>query len=204
MAFFIFVLFVCVAILFNNFFNLRKNNDYIESLIQSYKEDNGRLRKEIAEIKEAIEGKTITIEKSSPIIEEIKPQEIESIEDSIIETVKENADFPPVIETIEPEEESIDSNEPVLPQKIEEEIFTYESKTTPRLENQIPIEEEIYEESAFSKFLKNAEKQFADNWTGILGTAIMVLGIGYLNIYTALTVSSLLDSGSKSKIIPLS
>ncbi|PJJ09365.1 putative membrane protein DUF2339 [Flavobacterium sp. 1] len=191
MAFFIFVLFICIVVLFNNFFNLKKSNDYLESLLQSYQEDNGRLRKEISEIKKAIEGKTITVENGPSIIEETKPQEIESIEDNIIESIKENTNFPPIIETIVSKEENIDSNEAISTNKIEEEIFTYESKTSPRLENKTPIEEKIYEESAFSKFLKNAEKQFADNWTGILGTAIMVLGIGYLSIYTALTVAPL-------------
>lgn len=47
------------------------------------------------------------------------------------------------------------------------------------------------EPSAFSLLLKKWERQFADNWTGILGTAIMVLGVGYLSIYTALKVSPL-------------
>ncbi|MEO8255296.1 MAG: hypothetical protein ABI554_13025, partial [Flavobacterium sp.] len=78
------------------------------------------------------------------------------------------------------------------------EIFTFENTATPRFENPTPIiededieEEKIYEESNLYKFFKNAEKQFADNWTGILGTAIMVLGIGYLSIYTALKVDPL-------------
>ncbi|WP_264512570.1 DUF2339 domain-containing protein [Flavobacterium sp. N1719] len=47
------------------------------------------------------------------------------------------------------------------------------------------------EPTALSLLLKKWESQFADNWTGILGTAIMVLGVGYLSIYTALKVSPL-------------
>jgi uncharacterized membrane protein len=47
------------------------------------------------------------------------------------------------------------------------------------------------EPSALFLFFKKWERQFADNWTGILGTAIMVLGVGYLSIYTALKVSPL-------------
>jgi hypothetical protein len=199
MAFFIFVLFICIVILFNNFFNLKKSNDYLESLLESYQEDNGRLRKEISEIKKAIEGKTITAENSPSIIEEVKPQEIapiietalEHIEDSIIKAFEEKTAYISPVAESDIQEESVDSNETVSPNKIEKEIFTYESKTLPVPEKQTPIAEEIYEESAFSKFLKNAEKQFADNWTGILGTAIMVLGIGYLSIYTALTVAPL-------------
>lgn len=197
MAFIIFVLFICVVVLFNNFSNLQKKQNYIESMLNSYREDNGKLRKEIAEIQKTIEGKIITIEDSFPIIEEIKPEEIETVpeitEESIEEIIIEKeAQFPPFIESELPKQEEIKSNESILPNEIEEEIFAFESKPTPRFENQNPIiEEEIYEESAFSKFLKKAEKQFADNWTGILGTAIMVLGIGYLSIYTALKVAPL-------------
>lgn len=47
------------------------------------------------------------------------------------------------------------------------------------------------EPSALFLFFKKWERSFADNWTGILGTAIMVLGVGYLSIYTALKVSPL-------------
>ncbi|MBF4471992.1 hypothetical protein [Flavobacterium sp. HJJ] len=196
MTFFIFILFICIVILFNNFFNLKKSNDYLESLLESFQEDNGRLRKEIAEIKKTIEDKTFLTENSQSIIEEIKFQEIESISESIQEVIVENETIPsPVPETNMPTEESLDTNIPIISNEIEEKIdkafFAYESKTTPKLENQSPIEEKIHEESAFSKFLKNAEKQFADNWTGILGTAIMVLGIGYLSIYTALKVAPL-------------
>jgi hypothetical protein len=194
MGFIIFVLFICIVVLFNNFFNLRKNSDYLESMLNSYREDNGRLRKEIAEIQKAIECKTITIENSSPITAVLQPEEIEIIEAPKQEIIIENEEhFPSFIETELTKEENIDSNESILTNEIEEKIISFESKPTPRLENQTPIEvkEKVYEESAFSKFIKNAEKQFADNWTGILGTAIMVLGIGYLSIYTALKVAPL-------------
>jgi hypothetical protein len=42
-------------------------------------------------------------------------------------------------------------------------------------------------EALWSKF----EKQFIENWTGILGTAIMVLGIGFLSIYTAIKLTEI-------------
>lgn len=35
------------------------------------------------------------------------------------------------------------------------------------------------------------EKQFAENWTGILGSVIMVIGVGFLGIYAALKISAL-------------
>jgi len=104
--------------------------------------------------------------------------------------------FTPVTEDIVEHEVSIEKIEPIETPAIEEPIVAYESQTAPRIEKQVDentkqIQIEAYEESAFSKFLKTAEKQFADNWTGILGTAIMVLGIGYLSIYTALKVAPL-------------
>jgi len=36
---------------------------------------------------------------------------------------------------------------------------------------------------------RRIEKQIAENWTGIVGTAVLVLGIGFLGIYAALRVS---------------
>jgi hypothetical protein len=35
------------------------------------------------------------------------------------------------------------------------------------------------------------EKQFIENWTGILGSVIMVIGVGFLGIYAALKISAL-------------
>ncbi len=51
------------------------------------------------------------------------------------------------------------------------------------------------------------EKQFADNWTGILGSAIMVIGVGFLGIYAALKISPLgrfaLISGFAASLVGL-
>jgi len=40
-----------------------------------------------------------------------------------------------------------------------------------------------------SPFWKKAEKQFLDNWTGVLGAVIVVLGAGFLSIYAALKMT---------------
>lgn len=40
-----------------------------------------------------------------------------------------------------------------------------------------------------SEFWTNVEKQFAENWTGILGAIIMVMGVGFAGLYAALVVS---------------
>lgn len=216
MGIFIFILFVCFVVLYNNLSSFKRNHNHLESLVESYREDNSKLRKEVADIQKILEGKTFTIDNTSSVSEEIQHQEIESsmeiIEEPIKEVVEETpAYFPPIIEVQLPIEESIESTETISPIEIEKEIFTFESTTAPRLENPTPlidlqeeevvqpiheeiaeeVDERIYEESNLYKFFKNAEKQFADNWTGILGTAIMVLGIGYLSIYTALKVDPL-------------
>lgn len=189
MAFIIFILAVCIFILFNNFYKLKKENNFIKSIIEKYSKESSFLKNELDELKKLLNEKLI----SSETIEtnkEINPQIIEIIEEpnpsftsiseedlskevAIIEEIKEINS--PLINTI-PEE------------IIVEPIAVLESQNVPRLEKQIPFYEKVHVESAFSKFIKTAEKQFADNWTGILGTAIMVLGIGYLSIYTALKV----------------
>ena len=43
-------------------------------------------------------------------------------------------------------------------------------------------------------FLAAAERQLAENWTGILGAAILVMGVGFLGIYAALSFSALFRS----------
>jgi len=205
MGFFVFGLFICIVVLFNNFSNLRNSYNYLESALESYRRENEKLQKELSEIQKIIKDKTIPATNSTPITEEQKTQEIEPIIAPVTETVADNiiepiTESPPIpsliVETDLPKEESVVDDKSIVLNKIDQAFSAYESKSAPILENQTPIEEEepeeeIYEESAFSKFFKNAEKQFADNWTGILGTAIMVLGIGYLSIYTALKVAPL-------------
>lgn len=43
--------------------------------------------------------------------------------------------------------------------------------------------------SPVNEFWKVVEKRFAENWTGVLGSMIMVMGISFLGIYTALQMS---------------
>ena len=43
--------------------------------------------------------------------------------------------------------------------------------------------------SQFEELRKKLEKQFIENWTGILGSIIMVIGVGFLSIYAALKVT---------------
>ncbi|MBY0487397.1 MAG: DUF2339 domain-containing protein [Flavobacteriaceae bacterium] len=201
MAFIIFILVICIFILFNNFFNLKKETSFIKSIVEKYSEETATLKREIAELKKSIEGKTITTEPIVAPIEEVKSQEIETIVQPTTEVIEEYKPyFTPIPDEEMPKEAAITKEIPqiedsllsIKPEaQIEEPIISYESQSAPRLEKQVVFEEKVYVESAFSKFMKSAEKQFADNWTGILGTAIMVLGIGYLSIYTALKVTPL-------------
>jgi hypothetical protein len=201
MEFIIFILVVCIFILFNNFYTLKKESSFIKSIIEKYNEETIHLKREIAELKKSLEGKSIIVEPIDSPIKELKPHEIETVTEPIEEIRKEDKPyFTPIadedmpkqmasIEGIPQINESFLSTEPEAQKK--EPLSSYESQSTPRLVKQLVEEEKVYVESAFSKFIKTAEKQFADNWTGILGTAIMVLGIGYLSIYTALKVAPL-------------
>lgn len=183
MSFFLFVFAICIVILFIKLSNLKDETSFLKTVLKRIREDNDSLKKEIEAIKKAISGKNIEIETIIPPGEESEPQEI-----LVAET---KPYFTPIADL--PKAESIEVNEslkhPEVSGQIEEEIpiLNYENHPLPKYEK--PKVEKVYVESAFSIFLKKAEKQFADNWTGILGTGIMVLGIGYLSIYTALKVS---------------
>lgn len=123
------------------------------------------------------EDKTQTPPPFTPTPPEVateKPTEIELeiVNQPTIEAVTEIITEP----ITEPVEQPIIEHEPIYEIELE-------------IEPKKPIAEKPQEPSALYLFLKKAEKQFADNWTGILGTAIMVLGIGYLSIYTALQVA---------------
>ncbi|WP_298120599.1 hypothetical protein [Flavobacterium sp.] len=201
MEFIIFILTICIFILFNNFFSLKKESNFIKSIIEKYSEETATLKRELDELKKSIEGKTIASEPVISPIEEAKSPEIETIVPPMTEVIEEYKPyFTPIPDEDMPKEVPLTEEIPqidnsflsITPEEQKEEpIISYESQSVPRAEKQVVFEEKVYEESAFSKFMKSAEKQFADNWTGILGTAIMVLGIGYLSIYTALKVSPL-------------
>ncbi|WP_284651478.1 DUF2339 domain-containing protein [Flavobacterium terrisoli] len=196
MGFIIFVLAICIIILFINFSNLKSDNKFLKSILERYSTDLSHLKNEIEELKKSFEHK--------PSTEEIKPTAPEIIvPETIIEeqiTTVTPIDIPvqeaqPVVEepkTPDPSESELAKQLPILnyeshPLPRYEKAKTFETEAHPEKD----FEKKVYEESAFSIFMKKAEKQFADNWTGILGTAIMVLGIGYLSIYTALKVAPL-------------
>ncbi|MFK7049383.1 hypothetical protein FLACOL_02284 [Flavobacterium columnare] len=215
MDFWIFLLLILFIILYSQIKDLKKRFNNALSDINKLKSENNFLKKELESIKYKLEEGFIT---TSPVIPETeKPLEV--VQEQGIENISRiDVEFVPpstteekqiVAETIntpielsqtvsqtpvatptsvefieEPQSKTIQE---VVPTEINK-INSIEEKEAIPFTKQ-PTKEEIYQESAFSIFLKKAEKQFADNWTGILGTAIMVLGIGYLSIYTALKVS---------------
>lgn len=203
---FIFIILIgCIIILFNKLSNLKSENQTLDSLSRKNKENINLLKKEIDEIKKQItKADSVPVEVIPPITEvekfaepviEETPQFIPDFVVSEYTTeeknsIVENKVEKPVLNLDEPIIQTYDANkrvvENVTPQSIEnvEEEKNLEPKPKPQ-----PYKEEVYVESAFSVLLKKLEQQFAENWTGILGTAIMVLGIGYLSIYTALKVS---------------
>lgn len=200
MGFALFVLFVCVFVLFLNHDNLKKKVTYMQSSLQRNNQENLALRKEILEIKKLLDSKTSLTEEITPPVVEILPQEVEITPEIIKEVVIEDSElsFHPIDDTTTVVENT--EATPIVPENIiikatadvnkEQPVPSYEIEQNQPYEKS-PASTEAPTESALSIFLKKAEKQFADNWTGILGTAIMVLGIGYLSIYTALKVAPL-------------
>ncbi|MFH6958814.1 hypothetical protein ACHRV1_15550 [Flavobacterium aquidurense] len=210
--FILLALIACIVILFNNFSNLKKENEYLDSLCRKNKEDYNSLRKEIEEIKKQITQPDFVAETIAPKVEKIEiipqqtqevPPPIISVTDPVVEEVVQNEKDTIPEEVLEKLALSIESPtiyindkkeniaEIKTPEPVEniekqqtQELYEAEEKPEPQ-----KYEEEVYVESAFSILIKKLEQQFAENWTGILGTAIMVLGIGYLSIYTAMKVS---------------
>ncbi|MGV3698121.1 DUF2339 domain-containing protein [Flavobacterium sp.] len=189
MTFLLFVFAICIVILFINLFNLKNETNFLKMVVKRHTEENDSLKNEIELIKKSFQGKQIDAETLIPPIG--NPEAAETIEVTKSEEVPEENQpyFIPITDEDLPKEPLVEIPEPIQ-ETADIPIMAFESHPLPVYERQkeIPATEPVYQESAFSIFIKKAEKQFADNWTGILGTAIMVLGIGYLSIYTALKV----------------
>ncbi len=181
MSVIILILVICVALLFNNFYILKNDNKFLKSILEKYARELSDLKKEVSELKSTSLHKETSVPTTTPEVYQEEP-EIKNI---------------PIVE--EPEPLIIVPKTPITEEiptiredkKTEFSSVIFENHPLPKFEKTKPKEKKPYQESAFSIFLKKVEKQFADNWTGILGTGIMVLGIGYLSIYTALKVEPL-------------
>jgi uncharacterized membrane protein len=179
---------------FAEFKKTLENSDF--SIQQSSRPDEKLKEQETLEVAETVE--TFTIEPTTVLDEKPIPQEIiealevvEEVDNTRLDTFDNIGQSNEIQLDNERVEDVLATEEnPVETTMFEKPIFSQERQPLPR-KKKVAIEEKVYVETAFSKFIKKAEKQFAENWTGILGTAIMVLGIGYLSIYTALKVSPL-------------
>ncbi|MDR6966244.1 regulator of replication initiation timing [Flavobacterium arsenatis] len=196
MVIFCIVIIICILVLFSNLTKLRRETDDIKFTLGKNTTENNALRKEIDELKKVLVGKNITTETFEAPQKENRPWEVETIPKPVKEIVPEEQNLPiAIVEEIAVVENT--ANEEIIKEEVTIQLpetvapVHFERKSAPVLEKEVAFEQPIKEESSFSILLKNIEKQFADNWTGILGTAIMVLGIGYLSIYTALKVEPL-------------
>ena len=207
-SFILFALIVCVVVLFINLSKLKEENEELDSLYRKNKDNYNSLKKEIDEIKrqiaqhEFVAGNTVSKideveivpeqkQEVSPAIIPVVPNSIEDSSQSETNTISEESlekialSFDkPAIAVTDKKENSTAIETPASENVEIKQMSEVEVQPEPQIH-----EEEIYVESAFSILIKKLEQQFAENWTGILGTAIMVLGIGYLSIYTAMKVS---------------
>jgi hypothetical protein len=204
-SFILFALIVCVVVLFNNLSKLKTENEKLDSLYRKNKDNYNSLKKEIDEIKRQITQPefvtTNTVSKidaieivleQNPVIIPVVPNSIEDSSQSETNTISEESLEKIALSFDKPAIAVTDRKESITGIRTPEPLENLEIKQTSEVEVQSEPqihEEEIYVESAFSILIKKLEQQFAENWTGILGTAIMVLGIGYLSIYTAMKVS---------------
>lgn len=197
--FILFALIVCIVVLFNKFNNLKEENDHLDSLYRKNRDDFNTLKNELAEIKKQLSQSNFIPENLPSVVNEpesvLEPQEevLSPIPSFVVSEDAVVNEKEVVEESIEPVVTFESASIPVLDKKetleLEEVLETPSFSVLESQSEQQVREEEVYVESAFSVFMKKLEQQFVENWTGILGTAIMVLGIGYLSIYTALKVS---------------
>ena len=206
MEFGIFILFIIIIVVYSKQSDLKKDLKKAISDIYKLKEENSFLKKEIESIKYKINpsnsnsqfvSEKDTIQKSiqpkiDNVVNKVPTENSIPINDDVKITSEK---ITPPIEVIKTPQEETPKNKIESQTKIVDEFKSVENASinVTKEKNAVPNysiqKETVKTESAFSIFLKKAEKQFADNWTGILGTAIMVLGVGYLSIYTALKVS---------------
>ncbi|MGA9639352.1 DUF2339 domain-containing protein [Flavobacterium sp.] len=190
MAILIFLIIVGILFLFLELKGLKSEAQETKSLVKDIRIENSKLKKDLLLLKKKLEEGVVPATATPEIQEIILTQEKEILLEPIPKPFSKIEDsIPPIITPVTPP--LPEAPEPVVKHKITSEPLVEIEKTIPLEEPVIEYVEIPKEESAFSKFIKKAEKQFADNWTGILGTFIMVLGIGYLSIYTAMKVAPL-------------
>ncbi len=136
--------------------------------------------------------KEIIVEPPPPVA--AKQEEKVETPPPIIEEVvipKEEIVAAPIMEEPRPEEIPAEQSAPVEEPVYEPDLSGYmfsrnaQNNPIPVVEKREPVMEKR------SDFWTNVEKQFVENWTGILGAVIMVAGVVFFGIYAALKVSAL-------------
>ena len=89
------------------------------------------------------------------------------------------------IEQVKPVEEA-KKVEPVMEKREEQKK---EEIKQDQLETQRPASFTIRQEKKPNEWWEKFQEQFIENWTGILGSVILVLGLGFLGVYTALKLA---------------
>lgn len=149
-------------------------------------------KEEVIEEKIIEEVKEEVVEESSSLAflvteeddtDESPDELVEAAEKSSVVNGEEHTEESTVIK-----EEANPTEIPVRPEVSEPsraKVYAHSSAPRP-FKPKAPVVEEVK-----SEFWMKVEKQFVENWTGILGSVIMVIGVGFLGIYTALKISAL-------------
>jgi hypothetical protein len=148
----------------------------LSSDLVKYQAELQKLQQQIQELQEQsskqpyeqITPPIITEEPVMEVVLETKISDLDLLVDDISEVI------PPVTKTatyIEPVNADTHQAKPVVP-------FSMKSVPPPR-----PPRKK-------NETLVRMEQQFAENWTGILGSVILVIGVGFLGIYAALKLSA--------------
>ena len=193
MGFFIFVLFILVIILFFKNSGLRHRIDKLEEQIRDITAREAYLAK-----------KQRGQEKETPVVEPIKaPFEIPAskapdnipVSGPTLEPAYVYPDNSAPKSSYEPLKAPAESTTPGKQDGISETIkkpetaYIYRGKTeivAPYMAKE--ADQSVKIPPPKSEFLAKLEKQLLENWTGILGAVVMVMGVGFLGIYAALVM----------------
>ncbi|MCB1179802.1 MAG: hypothetical protein KDK36_19655, partial [Leptospiraceae bacterium] len=168
-----FISFILIIILWKKNSNLIGDIDYLDSKIQ-------KLELDIKNIKLSQIQKPVEFEK-----QEIKI--VETVEDSKLVTEQLKSPAKIINEEV-PNSEKIESTE------FKEEISVQLNPQieVPNKQTTQQIKKKSFIKDNFEKVWKKIEKPLVENWTGILGALILVMGAGFLGIYAAFIVSPFL------------
>ena len=182
-AFIIFLIsFICIIIFIIQGRRIAKNEEHIKDLESYVKKLNEKINAYIFKNEIQTEQK----EEIKPIIEvkqviEPKKEEIQTY--SAINNEKLSEEKPIIIETT------------IKPQEIKKESEQIKEELPKKQEKKHKFRDFIkrifkLNDEQFDNILQNIEKQFAENWIGVIGSIVLVIGLGILGIYAALKLEA--------------